>query len=432
MAGDSAPVRNEFASIEAGFDKLPTVTGNPDKPVFVNAAGTALEPITAASARTKLGVVIGTDVQAYDAELAALAALVSAADRLSYYTGSGTAALATFTAAARTLLAAVSAAAQRTALGSTTVGDAVFIAASAAAARTAMGVIIGTDVQAQDAELAAIAGLVSAADRLPYFTGSGTASLATFTAAARALLDDPNAATMLATLDAAGLSTANVFYADQTISTIDARLILIEADAAADNKRWELIASGEVLSMRAVNDANSVATDAVTVQRTGLTVDSVTLGGTTVAVTNALTVGSTFTSTKAAEAGYSRVSPNMCRKNDITTEISLTRDTLTLITGPTGCTGIILMIVAGAGSANSVAERSTDVIVYSDSGGTIPIAHVTARGTEDAANANVEYTCLTRQEVSVKTNGSYQVWIKFTDDTGNQGAANYIIVGYYD
>ena len=62
--GSSTSMRAELDAIEAGFLKLPTMAGNGDLPVFVNAGGTALETKSTAAALTALG---GEDTTKKDA-----------------------------------------------------------------------------------------------------------------------------------------------------------------------------------------------------------------------------------------------------------------------------------------------------------------------------------------------------------------------------
>lgn len=134
---------------------------------------------SAAAARANLGLAVGTDVQAHDADLDALAAL-SGTDTIYYRSGASTWSAVTvgsnLTFSAGTLSATGSA-------GALLAADNLSDLADAATARTNLGVAIGTDVQAHDADLDALAALSSTAGLLAR-TGAGAFAVRTLTGTA--------------------------------------------------------------------------------------------------------------------------------------------------------------------------------------------------------------------------------------------------------
>jgi len=134
--------------------------------------------VTAGSNPTTLDGYGITDAQPLDATLTALAGLSSSSDEMIYATNADTFAMTSLTSFGRSLI-----------------DD-----ADASTARSTLGVVIGTDVQAHDAELDALAGVTSASDALPYFTGSGTADVTTLSSFGRSLIDDNDASSARTTL----------------------------------------------------------------------------------------------------------------------------------------------------------------------------------------------------------------------------------------
>jgi len=158
---------------------------------------------TVLGAQQALEVEPGVDVQEYSAKLQSIVDLSgsfsSGVVQLVGYSAANTAEFVSTTTFSRSLL-----------------DD-----ASSSDARTTMGLAIGSDVQAYSANLSALAGLTSAADKLPYFTGSGTAAVADFSSFGRSLVDDADAAAARSTLALGSIATQAADNVSITGGSID-------------------------------------------------------------------------------------------------------------------------------------------------------------------------------------------------------------------
>ena len=220
-----------YASIQdvAANKLLGSIAGGTTEEIACTAAGRALiDDANAAAQRVTLGLEIGVNVQAYDADLSIYAGITPSAN-------------------VQAILAAANYAAMRALLDLEAGTDFYSIAAADAA------------FQPKDADLTAIAALSSAADKLAYATGPQTWALTDLSAFGRSLIDDAAAGNARTTLGLVIGTDVQAYDADLTTwasltPSANAQSLVIAANYAAMKALLDLEAGTDFPSQATFDD----------------------------------------------------------------------------------------------------------------------------------------------------------------------------------
>jgi len=235
---------------------------------------------------------------------------------------------------------------------------------------TAFVNVLGTTIfQPLDTDLTAIAGLTSAADTMPYATGTGTWALTAITAAARTVLDDTSVANMRTTLGAAASGAAT--GSGLTIAT--ARLL---GRTTASTGALEEISigsglamSGGVLSATGGGSAPTVrtvtgTTDTLLAGDANNIVDFTNTGAIAVSITTALN-GLNTTLTWPAAAGTITITPTGVTLNGSSSAMVLGSGTGSVSIIPTGTNTFRVVGAIGELLLADVSDMSADARTFS-------------------------------------------------------------------
>lgn len=142
-------------------------------------------------------------------------------------------------------------------------------------------------------------------------------------------------------------------------------------------------------------------------------------------------------SAKTCASGYTRVSPNYCKRIDTSGSSSLARDVCTAVAAPSADAKAIefqFIAIAGAGNANAMryaivsGYRSTGTCIFNTQQGLVQTQ--VYEFNPIGAGSNVSISTGVVLVAPPSTGGN--AYLLLDDDSGNQGEGLYVIVGYYD